>query len=141
MKLEHIRELNEQIRKEVRRVEEIRSRAFPGAIRYDTIGGSHGSPANKMEDVLCRVDAEWKKARLLNNLREEEKREAVKKIQSLGLTCAQRHILYLRYLARHEDLTNFSWPDVFKFVNLHHNIERRRMFQLHQDAMEKLNNH
>ena len=134
--LEHIRQLNDQILKEVERLKEIRSQAFPGAIRYDAIGGSHATPENKLEDVIARVDHEARKVRLLNLRRKEEKAKAVRIIQRAGLSVEQRHILYLRYLARNQETwENLTWPEVFHWVNLYHNIQRRRMFALHREAL------
>ena len=134
--LEHIRQLNDQILNEVERLKEIRSQAFPGAIRYDAIGGSHATPKNKLEDVIARVDHEARKVRLLNLRREEEKTKAVRIIQRAGLSVEQRHILYLRYLARNQETwENLTWPEVFRWVNLYHNIQRRRMFALHREAL------
>lgn len=138
MELTRIRQLNDKIREEILRISEIRSEAFPGAIRYDTIGGSHGTPENLMENVIATVDIEARKARLMIDLRRQERAEAVRIIQRSDLTIAQRHILYLRYLARHHDWTSLGWPEVYHWVNLYHNVERSRMFEMHADAMRKI---
>lgn len=138
MELTRIRQLNDEIREEILRISEIRSEAFPGAIRYDTIGGSHGTPENLMENVIATVDIEQRKARLMIDLRRQERAEAIRIIRRSDLTIAQRHILYLRYLARHHDWTSLGWPEVYHWVNLYHNVERSRMFELHADAMRKI---
>ena len=138
MELTRIRQLNDEIREEILRISEIRSEAFPGAIRYDTIGGSHGTPENMMENVIATVDIEERKARLMIDLRRQERAEAIRIIRRSDLSIAQRHILYLRYLARHRDWTSLGWPEVYHLVSLYHNVERSRMFELHADAMRKI---
>lgn len=138
--LYHIRSLTNRVREEVLTIMETRSGAFPGAIRHDTIGGSHGTPENTMEDSIVRALMQGRKLRLIETRRKEEVKEAVRIIQASGMTVAQRHILYLRYLAHTKDWTTLSWPEVFQHVNLYHNIERRRMFSLHREAMAILKN-
>lgn len=133
--LDHIRSLTNRMREEALRIAETRSGAFPCAIRYDTIGGSHGTPENTMEDSIIRALMQGRKLRLIETRRKEEIKEALKIIQASDMNICQRHIIYLRYFAHTDEWETFSWPDVFRFVNLYHNIERRRMFALHREAI------
>lgn len=140
--LDFIRQLNDRITGGLLHIAELKSKAYPGAIVYDDIGGSHPMPSNKIEMIYCLIDQEEKRINRLIDKRYALKRQAIREIQSSGLDTAQRHILYLRYLSR-DPRTGYAleWSDVRRHVMKYHNISERRVYQLHHMALAKLTNH
>lgn len=135
--LEYIRYLNDLIYGCRMRYEELRSKAYPGAIVYDDIGGSRPAPINKLERVYEMMDQADNKMNKLAVKRYKLKERAIYEIQNSGLETAERHIMYLRYLATDpRSGRNFEWSDVYKYVHKYHNIGMPRIYQLHHDAVE-----
>ena len=137
--LEYIRTLTDLIAGSQMHIQELRAKAFPGAIRYDDSGASKPMPRNKLEDIMCLIDQEERRTDRLIDKRHALKAQAVKEIQHAGLAIAARHILYLRYLSR-QPRTGFAleWSEGRKLVEKYHNIQRRRIYQLHHDAAARL---
>ena len=140
--LEYIRHLNDLIYGGCMHIAELKSKAYPGAIQYDDTGASKPAPTNKLERVFEQVDAEERRINKLIDKRYELKSRALHEIKNADMECAAKHILYLRYLSK-DPLTgdNLSWSDVYRYINRYHNIQKRRIFQLHHDAVRKLQNH
>ena len=137
--LDYIRQLNDLINGGLLRIAFLRQKAIGGAIRYDDTGSSKPAPDNKIESIFCQIDKEERRVNGLIEKRYALKTQAVKEIQAAGLEIAARHILYLRYLATHPaDKSNLEWSEVIYFVNKYHNIQRRKVFNLHHDAVAKL---
>ena len=139
--LETIRQLNDQIMFSLERIDALRLKALPGAITYDDTGASRPQPANKLEQIFEMIDTEERKVNHLIDKRYRLKCEAIDAIQHSDLDVAERHILYLRYLGTDRDGYNITWRTTIHFVNKYHNISARRVYQLHHDAVQKLNNH
>ena len=139
--LETIRQLNDQIMFSLERIDALRLKALPGAITYDDTGASRPQPANKLEQIFEMIDTEERKVNHLIAKRYRLKCEAIDAIQHSDLDVAERHILYLRYLGTDRDGYNITWRTTIHFVNKYHNISARRVYQLHHDAVQKLNNH
>lgn len=139
--LELVRQLNDQIMFSLERIDALRLKALPGAITYDDTGASRPQPANKLERIFEMIDTEEHKVNHLIDKRYKLKCEAIDAIQHSGLDVAERHILYLRYLGTDRDGYNITWRTTIHFVNKYHNISARRVYQLHHDAVQKLNHH
>ena len=139
--LELVRQLNDQIMFSLERIDALRLKALPGAITYDDTGASRPQPANKLEQIFEMIDTEERKVNHLIDKRYRLKCEAIDAIQHSDLDVAERHILYLRYLGTDRDGYNITWRTTIHFVNKYHNISARRVYQLHHDAVQKLNNH
>ena len=139
--LETIRQLNDQIMFSLERIDTLRLKALPGAITYDDTGASRPQPANKLERIFEMIDTEERKVNHLIDKRYKLKCEAIDAIQHSDLDVAERHILYLRYLGTDRDGYNITWRTTIHFINKYHNISARRVYQLHHDAVQKLNNH
>lgn len=139
--LETIRQLNDQIMFSLERIDALRWKALPGAITYDDTGASRPQPSNKLERIFEMIDTEERKVNHLIDKRYKLKCEAIDAIQHSDLDVAERHILYLRYLGTDRDGYNITWRTTIYFVNKYHNISARRVYQLHHDAVQKLNNH
>ena len=139
--LETIRQLNDQIMFSLERIDALRLKALPGAITYDDTGASRPQPSNKLEQIFEMIDTEERKVNHLIDKRYKLKCEAIDAIQHSDLDVAERHILYLRYLGTDRDGYNITWRTTIHFVNKYHNISARRVYQLHHDAVQKLNRH
>ena len=139
--LETIRQLNDQIMFSLERIDALRLKALPGAITYDDTGASRPQPTNKLEQIFEMIDTEERKVNHLIDKRYKLKCEAIDAIQHSDLDVAERHILYLRYLGTDRDGYNITWRTTIHFVNKYHNISARRVYQLHHDAVQKLNHH
>ena len=139
--LETIRQLNDQIMFSLERIDALRLKALPGAITYDDTGASRPQPTNKLEQIFEMIDTEERKVNHLIDKRYKLKCEAVDAIQHSDLDVAERHILYLRYLGTDRNGYNITWRTTIHFVNKYHNISARRVYQLHHDAVQKLNHH
>lgn len=140
--LERIRQLNDMICFSIERIDALRWKALPGAIVYDDTGASRPQPTNKLERIFEMIDREERKVNRLIDRRYRLKRDAVYLIQHSGLEIEARHVLYLRYLATEPTSgRNLSWRRVTYFVNKYHNIQTRRIMQIHHDAVDKLTHH
>lgn len=139
--LETIRQLNDQIMFSLERIDALRLKALPGAITYDDTGASRPQPSNKLEQIFEMIDTEERKVNHLIDKRYKLKCEAIDAIQHSDLDVAERHILYLRYLGTDRNGYNITWRTTIHFVNKYHNISARRVYQLHHDAVQKLNHH
>lgn len=139
--LETIRQLNDQIMFSLERIDALRLKALPGAITYDDTGASRPQPSNKLEQIFEMIDTEERKVNHLIDKRYKLKCEAIDAIQHSDLDVAERHILYLRYLGTDRNGYNITWRTTIHFVNKYHNISARRVYQLHHDAVQKLNYH
>ena len=141
--LEYIRILNNVIDGRLLRIAELKSKAYPGAISYDDSGASKPSPSNKLEDIFCQIDEEERRINKLIDKRYALKCQAVKEIQKAidPDNMVMRHILYLRYLSRKPDGASLEWSDVAKYIETYHNIQLRRIYVLHHDAVLILSQH
>ena len=140
--LEFIRQLNDRITGGLLHIAELKSKAYPGAIAYDDSGASKPMPSNKIELAFCMIDKEERRVNRLIDKRYALKRQAIREIQTSGLEIAERHILYLRYLSR-DPRTGYAleWAVGKTYVIKYHNIQDRRIRQLHHDAVRKLEHH
>lgn len=137
--LEQIRKLAEQIASGLEHLAELHARAESRAIRYNTIGGSHGSPVNKLELVECAIDEQERRIDRMIDRRYALKLRALTEIKAAGLEVEERHIIYLRYLSRDRKTgLPLSWPQVIRPVNLYHNIQERKIRYLHDHAVSIL---
>lgn len=139
--LKNIRLLNDQIAGGVMRIADLKSRALPSAIRFDDTGGSHPAPVNKIEEVFCLIDKEEKRVNRLIDKRYKLKQQAIKEIRATCRDYADRHILYLRYLSRTKDGNNLDWSDIERYVGKYHNISLRRIYQIHNIAVRRMEKH
>ena len=133
--LETIRQLNDQIMFSLERIDALRWRALPGAIRYDDSGASRPEPTNKFEHIFELIDKEERRVDRLIDKRYRLKRDAVYAIQHSDLEIAARHILYLRYLGTDQDGRSLDWRRVIFYVNKYHNIQRSKIYKIHHDAV------
>lgn len=137
--LEYIRQLNYRIAELTWRREELWQMTQPSAIRYDSNGCSHPMPTNKMEEILCKIERVDDVLDELIDERHELREKAVEAIQAACSEYAQRHILYLRYLACNtKTYYPLEWSEGREYVEKHHNIKDRRIRQLHHDAVLKI---
>lgn len=140
--LEYIRILNDMIAGGCMKIAELKSKAYPGAIQYDDTGGSHPAPVNKLEEVFCLIDKEEKRVNRLIDKRYKLKQQALREILLSCPEYAERHILYLRYLSRsNETGMSLEWSEVETHISKYHNIAKRRMYQLHHIALNRLHRH
>ena len=133
--LETIRQLNDQIMFSLERIDALRLKALPGAIRYDDSGASRPEPTNKLEHIFELIDKEERRVDRLIDKRYRLKRDAVYAIQHSDLEIAARHILYLRYLGTDLDGRSLDWRRVIFYVNKYHNIQRSKIYKIHHDAV------
>lgn len=133
--LETIRQLNDQIMFSLERIDALRLRALPGAIRYDDSGASRPEPTNKLEHIFELIDKEERRVDRLIDKRYRLKRDAVYAIQHSDLEIAARHILYLRYLGTDQYGRSLDWRRVIFYVNKYHNIQRSKIYKIHHDAV------
>ena len=134
-----IRRYNDMIADASLKYDEIRQRAYPGAIRYDNTGASKPMPENRLEAVIEKLIEIDNQRNIITWKRYLLRERAIEEIQDSGLDCVARHILYLRYLARdNTTYRSLTWSDVFRYVNRYHNIQRSKMFKLHHDAVTRL---
>lgn len=134
-----IRRYNDMIADATLKLDEVRQKAFPGAIRYDNTGASKPMPTNQLEAVFERLLEIEHRIDVMIWRRYLLQKRAIEEIQDSELECAARHILYLRYLAT--DNTTYrplTWSDVFRYVNKLHNIQRSKMFKLHHEGVAEL---
>lgn len=140
--LEYIRILNDRINEHLERIEFLKSKAFPGAIRYDDIGGSKPMVFDSLGDLYAEIDLEERKADKLIDKRHELKEQAIRIIQRYCDDPAERHVLYLRYLGTIPHVkVNLEWPEVMTAMKERHNIQERRVWYLHHVALSKLKHH
>lgn len=137
--LEYIRQLNDRITGGLLHIQELRAKAFPGAIVYDDSGSSKPMPVNKMELVFCQIDKEEQRVNRLIDKRYALKRRALYEIRHSGLEIEARHILYLRYLSRNPR-TGYAleWSEGRKYIEKYHNIQERKIYYLLHDAVAML---
>ena len=137
--LEYIRYLNDMINGRLLHLAELKSKAYPSAITYDDSGASKPMPVNKLELVYELIDEE---ERLINRLIDKRirlKRKAVYEIQHSGMSQAERHILYLRYLSRNMNTgENLELSECRKYIAKYHNITDRHIYRLQHIALMKL---
>lgn len=140
--LEYIRILNDKINEHLERIEFLKSKAFPGAIRYDDIGGSKPTVFDTLGDLYSEIDLEERKADKLIDRRHELKLQAIKVIRASCTDIKHRHVLYLRYLGTvpHTRI-NLEWPEIRKYMNKRHNIQRRQVQRIHHDAVMEVKHH
>lgn len=141
--LDFIRQLNDRITGGLLHIHELWTEAFfPFTLRCDDSGASKPMPRNKLEDIMCLIDKEERRVNRLIDKRYALKRQAIREIQTSGLEIAERHILYLRYLSR-DPRTGYAleWSEGKRYVIKYHNIQDRRIRQLHHDAVRKLEHH
>lgn len=137
--LEYIRILNDKINDVLQQIEFLKSQAFPGAIRYDDIGGSKPTVFDSLGDLYAEIDVLERKADLLIDKRHELKTASIRAIRGACDDVRERHVLYLRYLGTvpHTGI-NLEWPEVRKYMYERHNIQGRRVYDLHHIAVNKL---
>ena len=132
--LEYIRLLNDMISGGIMRIAELKSKAYPGAITYDDTGGSHPAPTNRLEDVFCQIDEEERKVNRLIDKRYALRQRAFREIKAVCPDYAERHVMYLRYLAAEP----LEWSRIIEYVRKYHNISERKIYQIHHNAVLKL---
>ena len=130
--LENIGILSRKVESTALLLEEIRSRAYPGAIQYNDIGGSKPMPVNKLEAVMCLLDMQERRLDRLIDERYDLMKRATKEIMTKCEDPAQRHILYLRYYKCLE------WRDIKSIMYRHHKIRERKAYNLHHIALNKI---
>lgn len=137
--LEYIRILNDKINDVLQQIEFLKSQAFPGAIRYDDIGGSKPTVFDSLGDLYAEIDVEERKADLLIDKRHDLMTAAIEAIRGACDDVRERHVLYLRYLGTvpHTGI-NLEWPEVRKYMYERHKIQDRRVYDLHHIAVNKL---
>ena len=140
--LEYIRLLNDRINGKLERIEFLKSKAFPGAIRYDDTGGSKPTVFDSLGDLYAEIDAEERYVDKLIDKRYALKLAALQAIRTSCEDLRQRHILYLRYLGTIPNTCiNLEWPEVRKYMMERHKIQERKVYYLHHVALECLKNH
>ena len=146
--LVYIRILNDKINEQLERIDFLKSKTLPGAIRYDDIGGSRSMVCDTLGDIFAEIDLEERLTDELIDKRHALKEKAVKCIQRYCDDPAERHVLYLRYLGtlKNADViekanVNLEWSEVIEEMNKRHNIQRSRVYDLHHIALSKLKHH
>ena len=139
--LDYIRILNNKIDSKQKRIEELKSKAYPGAIRYDDTGGSKPMVFDTLGDLYAEIDVVEREA---NNLITQRSRLQRKAIHAIRVACEdnikQRHVMYLRYLGNipHTRI-NLEWPEVRKYMMERHKVQERKVYQIHHDALKRVN--
>lgn len=128
----YIRKLENKINAGLERIAFLKSKAFPGAIRYDSTGGNAPTVFDSLGVLYAKIDQEERRVDRLIDQQAALKQQAARAIRQQVEDPRARHIMYLRYLAMME------WQQVDKIVGKHHKINRRRIFDLHHDALIKL---
>ena len=140
--LEYIRILNDKINQRLLHIEFLKSKAYPGAIRYDDIGGSKPMVFDTLGDLYSEIDLEERKLDRMIDKRYMLKTQAIHAIQSACDDPAERHVLYLRYLGTVPEVkVNLEWSEVMEYMKERHNIQERRVWYLHHVALTKLKHH
>lgn len=140
--LEYIRILNDKINERLERRDFLKSKAFPGAIQYDDIGGSKSMVFDSLGDIYAEIDLEERKADELIDKRHDLQEKAIQCIQRYCDDPAERHVLYLRYLGTIPKVrVNLEWSEVMEYMKERHNIQERRVWYLHHVALSKLKHH
>lgn len=130
--LEYIRILNDKINFHLERIAYLKSKAFPGAIRYDSIGGSRAMVFDSLGEIYAEIDAEERKVDKLTDQYAAQRSAAIQAIRQLT-TRRERNILYIRYIAFK------SWHEVENIVNKRDKCSMRTIMNIHNDALRKLN--
>lgn len=138
MELERVRQLNDRINYLNERITLLKSKAYPGAIRYDDTGGSRLAPENKLEMILCRIDEENRRVDRLTDMYVALKKQAARVIFESDLEIEARHILYLRYLAKDKQSHSLDWRAVIYHVNMLHNIQKTKIYKLHHIGVQRI---
>ena len=133
--LDKIRDINQLIYLQTLRIYDLRARAAIGGRALDPIGGSHGSPANRLEIIYEKIDKEQRKYDDLCKKRDAE----VEKLKNASqiLEEKQRAIVYLRY-AETSYGHPLDWPQIIEIAKKRYNIQERRVYELHHIAVHKL---
>ena len=133
--LDKIRDINQLIYLQTWRIYDLRARAAIGGRALDPIGGSHGSPANRLELIYEKIDKEQRKYDDLCKKRDAEVEKL--KVASEILDDKQRSIIFLRYVE-----TSYGhpldWAQVIEIAEKRHKIQERRVYELHHIAVHKL---
>ena len=137
--LEYIRILNDKINGKLLRIAELKSQALPGAIRYDDTGGSKPTVFDSLGDLYAEIDIQ---ERIVNRLIDKRYTLKTQAIRVIRLSCddvKERHVLYLRYLGTIPRTSiNLEWPEVRKYMRERHNIQDRRIYELHHLALQNV---
>lgn len=136
--LEYIRQLNDLINISRDRIDILRLKALPGPILYDNTGASKPMPVNKTERIIELIEKEDKRMNDRIDKRYALKQQAIKEIRATCSEYEERHVLYLRYLSTYADGSALKWDDVIYYVNKYHNIKRAKIYQIHHDALRKV---
>lgn len=137
--LEYIRILNDKINSRLLHIEDLKSKAYPGAIRYDDTGGSKPMVFDALGDLYAEIDAQERKVDRLIDQRYSLKLQAIRVIREACDDIKQRHVLYLRYLGSVPSTRiNLEWPEVRKYMEERHNIQDRRIYKIHHDAVRNV---
>ena len=135
-KLEKIRKYTNLIYTHTLRIEELRLAAAYGSRVLDPIGGSHGSPANRLEILLAQIDKEERKLDAVIDKRYDAVISALKAAKTLD-DVKLRHVIYLRYMAIKKNRP-LEWQEIIAIMRKRHNIQERRIYELHHIALKKL---
>ena len=140
--LEYIRILNNRINAKLEHIDFLKSKAFPGAIRYDDVGGNKPTIFDALGDLYAEIDVKEREVDKLIDKLYSKKVEAIKVIRASCKDVKHRHVLYLRYLGTvpHTSI-NLEWSEVLKYMNERHNIQKRQMQRIHHIAVEEIKNH
>ena len=138
--LKKIRRLSEAILAQTARIEELRLAAY-GQHTMDTVGGSRAAPENKIEKLCIEIVREEGKLDALIDKRKDLIDNAFTEIMESVEDKKQRHILYLRYIAVNRQGHSLEWTEVIEIAHRVHNIQRSRVFELHNLALKNLKQH
>lgn len=137
--LEYIRTLNDKIQGQLLRIEYLKSKALPGAIRYDDTGGNTPTVFDSLGDLYAEIDKVERKVDALIDKREALKNKALHIVLEVCEDYDERHIIYLRYLGKDPHTgDNLEWREVIYHVNRLHNIQERKIYQLHHNVVRKI---
>ena len=140
--LEYIRILNNRINDKLEHIDYLKSKAFPGAIQYDDIGGSKPMVFDSLGDLYAEIDLKEREVDKLIDKLYARKTKAISVIRAACEDVKQRHVLYLRYLGTVPGTRiNLEWSEVLKYMNERHNIQRRQMQRIHHNAVEEIKHH
>ena len=137
--LEYIRILNDKINGKLLRIAELKSKALPGAIRYDDTGGSKPMVFDSLGELYAEIDIQERITDRLIDKRHDMMMRALAIIRTACEDEKQRHVMYLRYFGTVPGTRiNLEWPEVRKYMRERHNIQDRRVYDLHHLALQNV---
>lgn len=136
--LTEVRRCNKRIYELSQELMSAREYAYPKAISYDNIGGSHGGSVDAIERAYIRVDevitkmirVKRKRARLVSEI----KRAAYR----AELDEREWFVIKMIYIVTKETEKPYTWQEVIHEMQRLYHIKERQAYNIHSLARKKI---